>query len=157
MRAENYGRTGIVVSAMSKVTDALVELANLARLRDSGYVSRADALKSRHIETAEDLLPPEGRQTLLSTLESDFRDIKEVLRGVYLSRSHSDPTIELISGYGEIWSAQLLNAYLNAEGIVSNWLDARTVLTVEPGGKNVSVDWVAFRSANHTVARKPHD
>jgi aspartokinase/homoserine dehydrogenase 1 len=146
MQAEKGEKKAIVVSAMSKVTDALIELVDLARTRDDAYLVRADALKVRHTEAVAALLPPEGRQALLEVLESDFKDIKDVLRGVYLSRTSSDRTLELISGHGELWSACLLNAHLKAIGIASTWLDARTLLTVEPGDSNVSVDWERSKS-----------
>ena len=131
---------------MSKVTDALVELANLARLRDSCYVSRADALKSRHIETAEDLLPPEGRQTLLSTLESDFRDIKGSAAGCLLQSHSFGPNDR---AHFRLWRdlvGAIAQCLSQRQGIASSWLDARTVLTVEPGETNVSVDWAHSES-----------
>ena len=146
MQREKGEKKAIVVSAMSKVTDALIELVDLAKTRNDAYLARADALKARHVEAVEALLPPERRQALLDLLESDFNDIKDVLRGVYLSRTCSDRTLELISGHGELWSAQLLNAHLNAIGVPSTCLDARTVLTVEPGDTTVSVDWERSKS-----------
>ncbi len=150
LRVEEGEKKAVVVSAMHKVTDGLIELADLAKARDDSYLARADALRARHVETIEALLPLEQRSTLLDVLESDCKDIKEVLRGVYLSRTCSDRTLELIAGHGELWSAQLLNAHLNATGVASSWLDARTVLTVEPGDAMVSVDWA--RSQAQTAA-----
>ena len=144
MQGEKSKRKVVIVSAMHKVTDALIALADLAKARDNAYLACADALKQRHLETVKTLLPSE--QAFPEVLESDFRDIKEILRGVYLSRAYSDRTLELIAGYGELWSAQLLNAHLNASGIASSWLDARAVLTVEPGETVASVDWVRSRS-----------
>ena len=149
MCAQEGEKKAVIVSAMHKVTDALIELVDLAKARDDAYLARADVLKARHVETVEALLPPELRQQLFDVLESDFKDIKEVLRGVYLSRTYSDRTLDLIAGHGELWSAQLLNAHLNAMGIASNWLDARTLLTVEPGDTSVSVDWE--RSKSQTI------
>ena len=146
MRAQEGERKAVIVSAMHKVTDALIELVDLAKARDDAYLARADALKARHVEAVKSLLPPEVRQHFFDVLESDFKDIKEVLRGVYLSRTYSDRTLELIAGHGELWSAQLLNAHLNATGIASSWLDARTLLTVEPGDTSVSVDWERSKS-----------
>ncbi len=146
MQGESGDKKAIVVSAMSKVTDALIELVDLAKTRNDGYLTRADALRARHCEAVEALLPPERRQPLFDLLESDFNDIKDVLRGVYLSRTCSDRTLELVSGHGELWSAQLLNAHLNAIGVPSTCLDARAVLTVEPGDATVSVDWERSRS-----------
>ena len=146
MSGQNGEKKAVIVSAMHKVTDALIELVELAKARNDSYLARADALKQRHADTVKSLLPQTAQQRLLDVLESDFKDIKEVLRGVYLSRTYSDRTLELISGHGELWSAQLLNAHLNASGVDSNWLDARTVLTVEPGEATVSVDWERSQS-----------
>jgi bifunctional aspartokinase / homoserine dehydrogenase 1 len=144
--AQEGEKKAVVVSAMHKVTDALIELVDLAKARDDGYLARADALKTRHMEAVEDLLPLERRQSCFDVLESDFQDIKEVLRGVYLGRNYSDRTLELVAGHGELWSAQLLNTYLNATGIASSWLDARSLLTVEPGETSVAVDWTRSES-----------
>ena len=141
LRAEAGGKKAVIVSAMHTVTDALIELADLAQKRDDVYLARAGALQTRHVETAEALLPVAERPRFFEMLESDFKDIKEILRGVYLSRTCSDRTLELIAGHGELWSAQMLHAHLQAAGIASNWLDARSVLVVEPGETLVSVDW----------------
>lgn len=146
MLAESGEKKAIVVSAMSGVTDDLIEIVALAKTRNDAYLTRADELKARHVETVDALLPQEQRQPLFDTLKSDFKDLKELLRGVYLSRTCSDQTLDLISGHGEIWSAQLLNAHLNVTGIASSWLDARTVLIVEPNEASVSVDWTRSQS-----------
>ena len=139
-------RKGVVVSAMSKVTDALIELVTKAQKKDEDYLSKLDALKEKHFNTIMELLPAPFQEPLRKIIESDFNDIKEVLRGVWLARTASTQTFELISGYGEIWSAQLLNAYLKSQGKNSTWLDARIVLTVIPTDANVNVDWKDSRA-----------
>ena len=146
LRGEKDEKKAIVVSAMGRVTDALIELVDLAKTRNNAYLCYADALKARHVDVIETLLPSERRQSLIDALESDFKDIKDVLRGVYLSRTYSDRVLEFISGYGELWSAQLLNAHLNATGVASSWLDARTLLIVQLGDTAVSVDWERTKS-----------
>ena len=90
MRAQEGSKKAIIVSAMSKVTDALIELVDLAKVRDDAYISRADALKQRQVDAVTSLLSGSSQGQLLDVLESDFKDIKEVLRGVYLSRTSSD-------------------------------------------------------------------
>ena len=139
-------RKGVVVSAMSKVTDALIELVTGAQKRQEDYLVKLEALKEKHHQTISALLPADRQDSLKKIIEADFNDIKEVLRGVWLARTASLQTIELISGYGEIWSAQLLNAYLQSQGKNSTWLDARTVLTVLPTDANVNVDWKDSRA-----------
>ena len=139
LQREPGARKAVVVSAMAKITDGLIELAKLAQARDNHYLAQADAIQARHLETTAELLP--DPQALRAIIEADFRDLREILRGVYLSRTCSEQTVELISGYGELWSAQLLNAHLNASGIASTWLDARNVLTVEPDAAMPGIDW----------------
>jgi aspartokinase/homoserine dehydrogenase 1 len=156
-------RKAIVVSAMSKVTDALIELTELAKRRNPSYLEKLEALKERHIATVKALLP-EGsgasrpsspvslvndlRSQLLKVLDADFEDIKEILRGVWHIKTCSDRTVELVSGFGEIWSAQMLNAYMQSRGLGSVWLDARKVLVVEPAETSVAVDWTTSQKLN---------
>ena len=142
LRAEPGQCKAVVVSAMSKVTDALLELVELAKARDNSYLAQTEALQARHFDAIEALLPTDQQVALRDRVAADFRDIKEILRGVYLSRTCSERIRELVSGHGELWSAQLLSAHLNAEGFPSTYLDARSVLTVEPGDSTVSVDWL---------------
>jgi bifunctional aspartokinase / homoserine dehydrogenase 1 len=142
----NSVKKAIVVSAMAGVTDALIELVGLAKTAGEDYLSRADALKARHTNAIKTLLPSERWPALTRALESNFRDIKDVLRGVYLSKACSDRTLEFICGHGELWSAQLLSAHLNAIGVASTWVDARTLVIVEDGDTVVSVDWELTRS-----------
>jgi aspartokinase/homoserine dehydrogenase 1 len=141
LRAEPPGPQGVVVSAMSKVTDALLDLVARARRRDESYLSALQALLTRHRDTVDALLPPEARAPLHAVLERDGRDLGDVLRGVWLGRSASELTEELVAGYGELWSAQILCAHLRATGDDAAWIDAREVLVVHPGDGGPAVDW----------------
>lgn len=134
----------IVVSAMKGVTDALIEVVELARKRNEIYLSRLDIIKNRHFEALHDLLKashPELKSSLTARLEQDFRDIQEILRGIWLTKTASERNVELISGYGEVWSAQFLDVLLRSQGHPSQWLDARDVLIVEPLERSVVVNW----------------
>ena len=44
-------RTAVVVSAMSGVTDALIQSVELAANQDSSYLAKLKDLKNRHLET----------------------------------------------------------------------------------------------------------
>lgn len=134
-------KKAIVVSAMAKVTDALIELTELAKKRDESCHVKLEALKRRHLQTVQELLPTEAHAPLQQMLETDFQNMQEILRGVWHVRSCSERTVELVSGHGELWSARFLNAYLQSQGVRSAWLDARQVLVVEPGETSVVVKW----------------
>lgn len=133
-------RVAVVVSAMSGVTNALIETVNLAAAHDESYLDKLEALENRHLETIT-ALQLRNSSTLSETVHSDFNALKEVLRGVWITRLASERIIEFVSGHGELWSAQLLHAYLESQNHRSSWLDARKTLVVEPNANTVTVDW----------------
>ena len=136
------GRVAVVVSAMSGVTNALIESVKLAADQDDSYLRQLQTLENRHLETVAGLqLQEVHSSTLIETIVSDFSAIKEVLRGVWITRLASERIIEFVSGHGELWSAQLLHAYLESLNHRSSWLDARKVLVVEPNTNTIAVDW----------------
>ena len=53
-----------------------------------------------------------------------------MLRAAWILRDASRGTFDMVTGYGEIWSAQLLSALLRSKGSDADWLDARDVLVV---------------------------
>lgn len=135
-------RLAVVVSAMSGVTNGLIQAVELAAGRDESYLTRLQELQTRHLETIEKLsLKNTQTEALRETIVSDFKAIEEVLRGVWITRIPSERIMEFVAGHGELWSAQMLHAYLEANGHSSTWLDARTVLIVEPDSNTVAIDW----------------
>jgi len=138
----SYERVGIVVSAMSGVTNGLIHSVDLAASRDESYQAKLRELQTRHLETIEKLsLTTAQTATLRETIVSDFKAIEEVLRGIWITRIPSERITEFVAGHGELWSARMLHAYLEANGHSSTWLDARTVLIVEPDNNTVVIDW----------------
>ncbi|HZN09632.1 MAG TPA: bifunctional aspartate kinase/homoserine dehydrogenase I [Pyrinomonadaceae bacterium] len=133
-------RVAVVVSAMSGVTNALIQTVNLAAAQDDSYLPLLQSLENRHLDTIARLQLPVS-STLEETIVSGFNAVREVLRGVWITRLASERIIEFVSGHGELWSAQFLHAYLESANHRANWLDAREVLVVEPGTNAVSVDW----------------
>jgi aspartokinase/homoserine dehydrogenase 1 len=134
VRKEPGEKKAIVVSAMAKVTDALHDVVERARLRDDTYAARLSELEAKHLEVATSLADPD----LSARIKADVRDLADVLRAVWLGRSSPEATLELVVGYGEVWSAQILRAVLGAE---ASWIDAREVLIVAAAEMGVAIDW----------------
>ncbi len=132
---------------MAGVTNALIEAVNLAATQDDSYLQKLQALVSRHLETIAGLQLDNA--LLRETVVSDINAIKEVLRGVWITRLASERIIEFVSGHGELWSAQLLHAYLESQNHRSTWLDARKVLVVEPNTNTVTIDWETSKQKLH--------
>ena len=130
----------IVVSAMQGVTDSLIDLTHKAASR-SGWAAALEALKQRHLATAGELLGPQA-QAFAETLEVSFSDLSHLLRSVELLGTVPTEIVELVSGLGEVWSAQMLSAHFRALGKQAEFLDAREVLRVTPTELHVAIDWL---------------
>src|SRR5690554_6930207 len=62
---QDHARQAVVVSAMSGVTNALIELVNLAIQRDESYKARLTELEQKHIDTITELVGNERKTALL--------------------------------------------------------------------------------------------
>src|SRR6185369_4382845 len=119
--------------------------------RNDSYLARLHSLKARHLDAMRELrLSAARQQSLAESIAADFQNIEEVLRGIWITGLPSERTSEFVSGHGEVWSAQLLQAHLENAGHSSSWLDARKVLVVEPDRRTVAVDWELSRERLQT-------
>jgi aspartokinase/homoserine dehydrogenase 1 len=132
-------RQAVVVSAMAGMTDGLIELVSRAGRRDPSANDLADELRDRQVGVVEDLLS--GPHDLVSRIDKDFEDIKDVLRASSVMGAALDNAIAAVAGFGEVWSARLLAAYLQDRGGSVEMLDAREILVVTPADTAPAVDW----------------
>ncbi|HEV8216461.1 MAG TPA: aspartate kinase, partial [Gemmatimonadaceae bacterium] len=137
----------VVVSAMSGVTDALIRAVELAGARDADGYSRVLAeLREKHHRALADLVPARTAAEIDTAIERDLAAITDVLHATTLLRRSSRETLDLVAGYGEIWSAQLLHALLVTNGTPCAWINARDVLVAEWRDATVEIDLSASRA-----------
>ena len=142
-------RRAVVVSAMSGVTDALVRAVTLSTRRDRSYLTLIEELRAKHREAVTELVPAAEAEELLERFDRDFTDLADVLHATWLLRSHSNRAMDLVSGFGELWSAQILAAHMRAAGAEVDWLDAREVLVVSRDSDSPEVDWSSSAKRLH--------
>jgi aspartokinase/homoserine dehydrogenase 1 len=145
VRASGDGPVAVVVSAPAGITDSFLEAVALAARRDPSYRQALYDIRDRIVGLARELLE-EDAGPLIEVVESDARDLEDVLRGVELTRTAPEQTAELVSGFGEVWSAQMLRAHFVATGTAdADWLDAREVLIVKRTDTGPLVQWEKTR------------
>jgi aspartokinase/homoserine dehydrogenase 1 len=150
-------REAVVLSACRGVTDALLALVTLAERADD-FMAAIDALKTRHVELAKELVSDAACATYVSQLEQECRDIAGLLQTVRLIRTAPQTMRDVIAGYGEIWSTRLFTPFLRERGRVAGdvrWIDAREVVIVEWGSLGPAVQWAT--SEKNLVERVPRD
>ena len=137
----------VVVSAMGGVTDQLLGLIGKA-VSDERLSDSVDMLLARYGAVAGELLPAENVAPLVEKFERDLDDISHVLKALSLVRSASHRSRDLVSGFGELWSARLMTEVLRNGQSAANvrFVNARDVLITERGEMGPVIDWEATRA-----------
>ena len=126
----------IVVSAMSRVTDALLlSLQTAAKGKTSVALRSIDEHLERHLQVTHDL-GPTSRAGITRLVESFRQEIVEFLEAVALQGKTSARLEDAIASYGERLSAHLLAVVLEEHGLPATHVDARLcIMTDEEHGK----------------------
>ena len=135
----------VVVSAMSGVTDHLLDLAERAPAGDNALDDHLQALRNDQQAAVMDLLDGEAATSVLRRLDVDVDDLADVLRATRLMGTAPSATRDLVAGYGELWSARVLGGVLRDRGLSTAVCDAREVLVVAHEDLGPVVDWDATR------------
>lgn len=145
IQGSSHRRQAVVVSATAGMTDGLIELVSRAGRRDSTSEELAARLRDRQVALAEDLLDGSNSADLISWIDKDFADITDVLRASSVMGTALENAIGAVAGFGEVWSARLLAAYLGTLGVDAGMVDAREILVVTPAETTPVVDWETSR------------
>ena len=146
-------RIGVVVSAMGGMTDALLNLTQLAERDDASYEAELAAISERYSATTGELLDGKQRAAVLDDWSKDADDVRDVLKAIALVKSAPQRSRDVVAGYGEIWSARLLAAVLAsmAPERGGTWVDARDVITVHQTELGPTVQWEVSRNKFESV------
>ena len=140
-------RVAVVVSAMGgrpKVTDLLLDSVHAAAAdRQDEIKDKLDNIHLKHKICVGEILmkAPEAAQKILTQIESDLKDISDLLKAVTLMKMPHDQILELVSGYGEIWSASIMAEAMRCENMPFIFVNARDVLFVSEDSLGTKVHW----------------
>ncbi|HEX2095641.1 MAG TPA: aspartate kinase [Longimicrobiaceae bacterium] len=130
--AAQHAHPVVVASAMSRMTDALLDVVQLAA---SGDPARARAELSGHLErhagVADALLSPAGAVPVHSALRDTRREIGDLLRVIAAHPGTRRPLRDEVVSYGERLSSLLLAAVLRAHDLPARWVDARDCIRTD--------------------------
>jgi aspartate kinase len=122
----------VVVSALSKVTDALLEVARTAERGDATAARQAvKALHRRHEEMAALVRTTERRADLLAAIDALFEELDAIVHALAVVEEVSPRSSDLIVAFGELASSRIVAAALEDGGLPSRWVDARSVLVTD--------------------------
>jgi len=130
--AETLDRAPLLItSAMTKVTDALLHLADLAsRQGREEALAAIKELHELHRLTALELLGDGSRDCLLK-IEAMFAELTSIVRGLCLIREVSPRSRDAVVSFGERLSTTILYYRALQRGISVDFVDARDVIKTD--------------------------
>ncbi|KAL7550821.1 hypothetical protein ACHAWF_014031, partial [Thalassiosira exigua] len=128
-----------VVSARAGMTDRLVAVVDSALSDMDRAESELASAVDGQASILRELAPPAIADPIEERMRADARDVLSVVQSLRMIRSVPPSVMEVVTGFGEIWSAQTLYAYLAHKGARTAWLDARDVLVVKSEGANAGL------------------
>jgi aspartate kinase len=129
--ARRAERPVVVVSAMSRVTDALLASVETAAAGDAeGALDSLEEHFERHTLVAR-ILPAGARDELFLDIELARRELGELLRRVASDEEPRPPLQDGIVAYGEGLSAKLLAAVLAERTLPAVYVDARRCIITD--------------------------
>lgn len=131
--------TAVVVSAMSKVTDLLLDTLRHAEGGDSGGVERNLAeLAAKHKTCCEGLLEGEARATTQAVLDDIIAEFARISNGVLMLGERPPKSVDEAIAVGERLSSTLIAAYMAAKGIDAFAVNARDIVVTDAVFGNAS-------------------
>jgi aspartate kinase len=122
----------VVVSAMSKVTDRLVETGRVAAAGDGEQAARiVGDLLSRHLTVASTLVQGAALEALTAQLTADFTALAAHVRAWAGEGDVSPRSTDELLAIGELASSRIVAAAFVAQGIHAAWVDSRQVLVTD--------------------------
>jgi aspartate kinase len=127
----------IVVSAMGKTTNALEKLTR-------AYVDQTDdmheiynGIKQYHFDILHELF--ESKHPVFDDIANTFVEIDWMIEDE--PQDSYDFIYDQIVSIGEMVSTRIINAYLNKDGVKSQWVDVRSYIHTDNTYREGIVDW----------------
>ena len=150
---QRYGNDQLVVviSAMGKTTNFLEKLLDAYYHAPENVPALLAELRTNHETVAAQLMGTEN--PFLPQSERLFTLLNEQLQRP--TSDNFDYDYDRVVSFGELLSTTLISTYLNAQGVETQWLDARQLIRTDNTYREGHVDWtVTQKLAGNTI--KPY-
>ncbi|MCY3776517.1 MAG: lysine-sensitive aspartokinase 3 [Candidatus Aminicenantes bacterium] len=130
----------VVLSAMGKTTNGLLEM---ARSASSGDIDRAgsirDGLRDLHLGLARELLSGRRWKSVEASLSGLFQEMTDIVQGLYLLGETSLRSMDRVASFGERLSTLIFSEVLRENGISTELVDSRELIRTDDQFTRASV------------------
>jgi bifunctional aspartokinase / homoserine dehydrogenase 1 len=122
----------IVVSAMSKVTDLLLDSMRKAETADeAGLEANLRQLTERHMSCCRELLPVAFQENAMAGVRGLIHEFSRIAKGIMMLGERPPQSVDKAMAVGERLSALMMAAHLEAEGIRAAAVNAAQVIVTD--------------------------
>jgi aspartate kinase len=135
-------RPVVVVSALARVTDQLLEAGNAAAAGHLGSaLANVRSIYVRHEQLADSLVGGSAYSALDGELRGEFRELESLLHDLESSRQLDLRLQDHLLGFGECFSSKLVKEALCQVGVKAAHVDARTCIVTDARHGQASPVW----------------
>jgi aspartate kinase len=132
VRGRQARRPVVVVSAMGKTTNKLLEIAGAAiGGKREEYIRLLHNLRDYHSREARLIVPLANRADLDRFLDEHFQELTELVKGLAVLGELTPRSIDAISSYGERLSSYIVTLGFRHFGMPAEHVDSRDVLITD--------------------------
>lgn len=139
-----------VVSALSGVTDGLINAAKKASKKEEKYAEIIKDLENKHLNLVKELLPISEQSSWLSFVKKSFNDIEDICNGIFVLGEFTPRIKDKITSYGEFLSSNIIAAKLKSDGLDCVWFDSRKYIKTSSNFVNAKVN---FKKTNTEIQK----
>ncbi|GAB4525051.1 MAG: aspartate kinase [Anaerolineae bacterium] len=136
-------RLVVVVSAMSGVTDMLINSIHMAASSDRwGYLSISQKLRDKHEDALNQLLPPgEARERVVLKINKLIDEYQELCNAINILGEVTPRMMDAVVSFGERMSCRMVAAVLRQHGLPAEAYDASEFLLTDDHYQNAQPLW----------------
>jgi aspartate kinase len=136
----------VVVSALSGVTDRLIQITRSAEGGDADVAANAlEQLLARHLEVVGGLIAGDARPAIEDEVRREFESLIGLVRALAVLRDVSPRSLDAVVAVGELVSSRIVAAALAERGLPSVFVDARTVVQTDAEHGAAAPDMIETR------------
>lgn len=130
----------VVISAFSRVTNALLELKQSAE-RGEDVSQTLSKLNARHIELCDHFLPTSTRSRTVAWIQNTFNELDDVIKSVQKLKECTPKVADRIASFGERLSTYIVASILQGRNVPASYVDARELIVTDSSFQCAHVDF----------------
>jgi len=134
-------KIAVVCSAMSGVTDDLINVAKKAAKGDETFEENFLKIKEKHLTTLNDLITNSKIEKPKIFVEQKLQELYSILKSVFLLKELTTRTLDKVMSFGEYLSCYIIAETMKSRGIKCEFLDARKIIKTDEQFGNAKVNY----------------